>query len=97
MSQGRNCILLKLDIVLGLATAAYAAPIPGVAAELTEKGSQLGLEQHADKTTQWLSKYAENHVGDSVKRLQKALLISNKSKQKFEFNARKQWTIFDTL
>jgi hypothetical protein len=31
--QGRNCILMKLDLVLCLATAAYAAPIPEVEME----------------------------------------------------------------
>ncbi len=42
------------------------------------------MEQHADKTRQWLSKFAKKHVGDSVERLQKALQVSSKSKQKFE-------------
>jgi hypothetical protein len=75
---------MKLDLVLCLATAAYAAPVPGVAAELTETALKLGLERHPGKTRQWLSNFAKKHVGDSVERLQKALQVSNKSKQKFE-------------
>ncbi len=63
--QGRNCILMKLDLVLCLATAAYAAPTLRVKDTVVKSLKRVGQEvqDSLDKWDRSVDVFMSNNVG----------------------------------